>query len=84
MVSAHIPTPTPRIRTTNPHNPGVPRSKKISPPSDPEVALCLGTYGDPMGVGVPYEPGTSVGEVDERVAVYPAHPSSFPFLADIC
>ena len=25
---------------------------------DPEVALCLGTYGDPMGVGVSYERGT--------------------------
>ena len=23
-----------------------------SPPKDPTVALCLGTYGDPGGVGV--------------------------------
>ena len=25
-----------------------------NPPKDPTVALCLGTYGDPRGVGVSY------------------------------
>ena len=34
--------------------------KKHPPPLDPEVALCLGTYGDPRGVGVSYERGTPV------------------------
>ena len=29
-------------------------------PSDPTVAPCLGTYGDPRGVGVSYERGTPV------------------------
>ena len=28
---------------------------------DSTVALCLGTYGDPIGVGVSYERGTPVG-----------------------
>ena len=27
----------------------------------PTVALCLGIYGDPVGVGVSYERGTPVG-----------------------
>jgi len=27
-------------------------------PQDPAVALCLGTYGDPMGMGISYERGT--------------------------
>jgi len=30
---------------------------------DPTVRLCLGTYGDPMGVGVSYERGTPVGSL---------------------
>ena len=30
------------------------------PPQDPTVALCLGTCGDPMGVGVSYERGIPV------------------------
>jgi len=34
--------------------------KTPPPPLDPTVALCLGTYGDPMGVGVSYERGTPV------------------------
>jgi len=34
---------------------------KNPPPSqDPTVALCLGNYGDPRGVGVSYERGTPV------------------------
>ena len=32
--------------------------KTPPPPYDPTVALCLGTYGDPMGVGLSYERGT--------------------------
>ena len=39
---------------------GVPRSYEIPPPQDPTVALCLGTCGDPRGVGVCYEQGTPV------------------------
>jgi len=31
-----------------------------TPPYDPTVALCLGTYGDLRGVGVSYERGTPV------------------------
>ena len=31
-----------------------------TPTWDPTVALCLGTYGDPRGVGVSYERGTLV------------------------
>jgi len=34
---------------------GAPRSLDPPPPWDPTVALCLGTYGDPRGVGVPDE-----------------------------
>ena len=34
--------------------------KKQSPPYDPAVGLCLGTYGDPRRVGVSYERGTPV------------------------
>jgi len=30
------------------------------PPVGPTVALCLGTYGDPRGVGISYERGTPV------------------------
>ena len=33
----------------------------IPPPEDPTVALCLGTYSGPMGVGVSCERGTPVG-----------------------
>ena len=32
--------------------------KKHPPPQDPTVGLCLGTYGDPVGLGVCYERGT--------------------------
>ena len=32
-----------------------------NPPEDPTEALCLGTYGDPMEVGVSYERGNPVG-----------------------
>ena len=32
---------------------------------DPDVAPCLGTYGDPRGVGVSYERGTPV-QVNSR------------------
>ena len=31
-----------------------------TPPQDPAVALCLGTYGDPRGVGVSFARGTPV------------------------
>jgi hypothetical protein len=31
---------------------GVPRSLETTPPQDPTVALCLGTCGDPGGVGI--------------------------------
>ena len=34
---------------------------KNPPRVNPTVALCLGTYGDPGGVGVSYERGTPVG-----------------------
>jgi len=33
---------------------------RTPPPQDPTVALCLGTCGDPMGVGVSYERGIPV------------------------
>ena len=33
---------------------------KTPPPEDPTVALCRGTYGGPMGVGVSYQRGTPV------------------------
>ena len=33
---------------------------RTPPPQDPSVALCLGIYRDPMGVGVSYERGTPV------------------------
>ena len=39
---------------------GVPRSKEPPPPLDPAVALWLGTYGDPGGLGGFYERGTPV------------------------
>ena len=35
--------------------------KKHPPPKDTTVALCLGTYDGPKGVGVSYERGTLVG-----------------------
>ena len=35
-------------------------NKNPPPPQVPTVALCLGTYGDPRGVGVSYERGTPV------------------------
>ena len=31
-----------------------------APPKDITVALCIGTYGDPRGVGVSYERSTPV------------------------
>ena len=34
--------------------------KNPPPPEDPSVALCLGNFGDPRGVGVFYERGTLV------------------------
>ena len=34
---------------------------RTPPPEDPTVALCLGTCGDPRGVGVSYERGTPAG-----------------------
>ena len=42
---------------------GVPRSSETPFPQDPTVALCLGTYGGTMGVGVSHVRGTPV-EVD--------------------
>ena len=33
---------------------------RTSPPQDPIVALCLGTYGDPRERGISYERGTPV------------------------
>ena len=39
---------------------GLPHSQETSPPKDPTVALCLGTYGDPMGMGVFYGRGSPV------------------------
>ena len=42
---------------------GETRSKETPPSQDPTVALCLGTYGAPRGVGVPYERGTHVVRV---------------------
>ena len=39
---------------------GVPRSQETASPNDPTLALCLGTYGDPRGVGVSYERGTPI------------------------
>ena len=33
---------------------------RTPPPQDPTVALCLGTCGDPRGLGVSYERGTPV------------------------
>ena len=33
---------------------------RTSPPFNPTVVLCLGPYGDPVGVGVSYERGTPV------------------------
>ena len=35
--------------------------KKRLPPQDPTVALCLGTYGDRMGVGISSRRGSCVG-----------------------
>ena len=46
--------------------------KNPTPSYDPTVALCLGTYGGPMGVGVSYERGTPVRKTRggaERVCV---------------
>ena len=40
----------------------VPRDGGPAAPEDPTVALCLGTYGDPRGVGVSYERGTPEGD----------------------
>ena len=30
---------------------GVPRSQETAPPWDPQVGLCLGPYGGPLGSG---------------------------------
>jgi len=37
-----------------------PAQNQVRPPLDPTAALCLGTYGDPRGVGVSYGRGTPV------------------------
>jgi len=45
---------------------------------DPNVALCLGTYGDPRKVGVAYERGTPVASYAhdvEEVRVFTIHKS---------
>ena len=39
---------------------GVPRSYENALRQDPAVRLCSGPYGDPGGLGVPYERGTPV------------------------
>ena len=44
---------------------GVPRSSDTAAPEDPAVALGLGTYGDPRGLGVSYERGAPVNGVYE-------------------
>ena len=45
-----------------PHNSTrAPRSYNPPPRRNPTVALCLGIYGDPMGLAVSYERGTPVG-----------------------
>ena len=41
------------------------------PQEDPTVALCLGTYGDPRGVGVFYEQGTPVQVYSSATGVSP-------------
>jgi len=40
-----------------------------TPPQDPTVSLCLGTYGDPTEVGVSYERGTLVRPPMSRQAM---------------
>ena len=40
---------------------GLSQSQENNPPEDPTVALHLGTFGDPRGVGVSYERGTPEG-----------------------
>ena len=39
---------------------GVPHLQENAPPRDTTVALFLGTYGDPRGLGVSYGRGTPV------------------------
>ena len=46
---------------------GLHRSSERTAPQVPTVALCLETYGDPKGVGVPYEQGTPAGETETEV-----------------
>ena len=41
-----------------------------TPPSDPTVALCIGTSGDPRGVGVLYERGVPV-QIFKAAEVFP-------------
>ena len=41
---------------------------RTPPLQDPTVALRLGTYGDPRGLGVSYERSTPAGHVDLRAA----------------
>ena len=69
-LSTQVPTPGPHapthvwelLNSSGRHNPtGLPRSQETPPPEDPTVALCLGTYGDPLGVGVSYERSTPAG-----------------------
>ena len=47
----------PRQLPSLPSKQGYLAHKTPPPPWDPTVVLCLGTYGDPRGVGVSYERG---------------------------
>ena len=56
-----------------------PQSNLVSPPpptptQDPKVALCPGTYGDPMGVSVFVERGTTLIPVCEQVEWFKERP----------
>ena len=53
------------------YNTKVPRSYETAPPQDPAVALCLGTYGGPRGVGVSYERGTPPSRGSGRTLTFP-------------
>ena len=48
------------------HATGVPGSYAKTSTQDPSVALCIGTYDVPTGVGVSYERGTPVPAVRIR------------------
>jgi hypothetical protein len=49
---------------------GVPRSSELPHPQEPTVALFLGTYGDPRGVGISCERGTPVLPILGAVCSY--------------